>query len=117
MRHHNKNRKFGRKRKVRNALLRSLALSIIRYGRIKTTEAKAKELRPYIEKLITLGKTNTLSSRRIAVARLMNQKSEAKKLFEDVAPKYMDRNGGYTRILKLPRRQGDASKMALIEFV
>lgn len=117
MRHHNKNRKFGRKKNVRSALLKSLALSLINHGRIKTTEAKAKELRPFIEKLVTKAKENDLAAKRIVISRLMNRNPETKKLFDDIAPKYKDTKGGYTRILKLPPRLSDGAKMALIEFV
>lgn len=119
MRHHNKNRKFGRDASGRRALLRSLAISLVRYGRITTTEAKAKELRPFIEKLVTKarGAKEDLSARRSILSTLINRNEEAKKLIEEIAPKFKDRNGGYTRILKLPQRQGDAAKMALIEFV
>lgn len=80
MRHHNKNRKFGRKKNVRSALLKSLALSLINHGRIKTTEAKAKELRPFIEKLVTKAKENDLAAKRIVISRLMNRNPETKKL-------------------------------------
>ena len=117
MRHHNTNRKFGRKRNGRRAFLRSLALAIIEFGKIKTTEAKAKELRPYIEKLVTRGKSNGLFSRRIVISRLGNNKEGGKKLVDEIAPRYKDRDGGYTRITKLPVRSGDASPMAVIEFV
>ena len=117
MRHHNSVRKFGRPSNQRRALLKSLALALINHGRIETTEAKAKELRPYVEKLVTKAKDNTIASKRLMVARLMNRKEESKKLFEEIAPKYKDQKGGYTRIMKLPQRQGDAAKMALIEFV
>jgi len=117
MRHHNKNRKFGRETNQRRALLRSLALSLIIRKKIKTTEAKAKELRPYIEKIITQARTNTLNSRRIILSRLFNQVEEVKKLFDEIAPKYKDRKGGYTRIIKLPPRKSDGSRMAIIEFV
>lgn len=117
MRHHNGVRKFGRKANVRRALIKSLALSLIVHEQIKTTEAKAKELRPFIEKLITTAKVNDLSARRTVVARLINRQEEAKKLCEEIAPRFKDRNGGYTRVLKLPRRLGDGSPMAIIEFV
>lgn len=117
MRHHNKNRKFGRKANVRNALIKSLALSLIEHGRIVTTEAKAKSLRPFIEKLVTKSKAGDLAASRIVTARLANRRPEAKKLIADIAPKYKDQAGGYTRIVKLPRRLGDGSPMALIEFV
>jgi len=116
MRHHNQNRKLGRKTDERRALLRSLANSLIRDERITTTEAKAKELRPFIEKLVTRSKTDTLAARRIVLSRLDNQIQTAK-LFKEVSPKYEKREGGYTRIVKLPIRKSDASKMALIEFV
>jgi large subunit ribosomal protein L17 len=117
MRHHNSVRKFGRKTNVRNALIKGLALSLIIHGRIETTEAKAKELRPFMEKLVTSARTNTATSKRIVTSRLMNRKPEVKTLFADIAPKYMDRKGGYTRIIKLPQRLSDGSKMAIIEFV
>ncbi|MCU0660634.1 MAG: 50S ribosomal protein L17 [Candidatus Pacebacteria bacterium] len=117
MRHHNSVRKFGRKKNQRNALLKSLALSLVKSGKITTTEAKAKELRPFIEKLVTKGKTPTVASRRNITAKLQNRKPEVKKLVDEVAKKYEDRKGGYTRIMKLPRRKSDGSKMAVIEFV
>lgn len=116
MRHHDKNRKFGRTRNQRAALLRSLAVSLIGRGKIKTTEAKAKELRPFVERLVTKSREGTLASRRLVSARLGNSK-ETKKLFDDIAPKYKSRSGGYTRIIKLPARKSDGSKMAVIEFV
>ncbi len=117
MRHHNSVRKFGRNRNQRKALIKSLALSLIAHGKIKTTEAKAKELRPYIEKLVTMSKAGTLSSKRTVVSRLQNRKKESKKLFDEIIPKYKDRKGGYTRIMKLPVRKSDGSKMSFIEFV
>lgn len=115
MRHQKKGRKFGRERKVRRALMKSLAVNLIRWEKIKTTEPKAKELRPFIEKFITKAKEDTLANRRLAISRI-GEKS-AKKLFEEIGPKYKDRKGGYTRIVKLPPRQGDAAKVAIIEFV
>ncbi len=117
MRHHNANRKFGRERNQRKTLLKSLALNLIIKGKIKTTLAKAKELRPYAEKLVTGAKTNTLAKRRIITAKLINRKAEVKKLFDEIAPKYATRTGGYVRITKLPNRAGDASPMAIIEFI
>lgn len=116
MRHHVSNRKFGRETDVRAAFIRSLACSLIRDEKIKTTEARAKELRPFIERLVTKGREGTLASRRIVLSRL-GVEEEAKKLCEDISPRYKDRSGGYTRITKLPVRSGDASKMAVIEFV
>lgn len=117
MRHHNNKRKFGRSKNQRNALLKSLAMNLIVRGKIKTTLAKAKELRPYMEKLVTQGKTDTLSKRRLVNAKLYNSDKETKKLFEVIAPKYADRNGGYTRVLKLGVRKSDSAEMAVIEFV
>src|SRR3990167_9507782 len=114
MRHHNANRKFGRKKNQRVALLRSLAYSLALKGKIKTTEAKAKALRPYVEKLITLGKKETLASRRELVSRVGGE--AAKKIAKDLAPMYKERSGGYTRITKMVPRKSDASKMAIIEF-
>ena len=116
MRHHNVNRKFGRERKVRRALLRSLAINLIQAGRITTTTAKAKELRPYIEKLITVGKGKTLTKQRLILSRL-GQVKATHRLVTEIAPRYDTRAGGYTRIIRLPARQGDASPLALIEFV
>ncbi len=116
MRHHDKNRKFGRTRNQRGALLRSLAVSLIGRGKIRTTEAKAKELRPFVERLVTKSREGTLASRRVVSARLGNSK-ETKRLIDDIAPKYKGRTGGYTRIVKLPARKSDGSKMAIIEFV
>jgi large subunit ribosomal protein L17 len=92
-------------------------LSLIKHGKIETTEAKAKELRPAIEKMITKANMGTLASRRVVISRLYNLTAEANKLINDIAPKYKDGKGGYTRITKLPRRAGDASKMAIIEFI
>lgn len=117
MRHHNTNRKFGRLRNQRKALLRSLALSLVAHEKIKTTEAKAKELRPYIEKLITRGKDNCLFARRLLIARLGNDTLAGNKIVNEIAVRYKERKGGYTRITKLPRRAGDASPMAIIEFI
>lgn len=116
MRHHNKNRTLGRESAQRTALLRGLARNLIVHGKIQTTEAKAKELRPYIEKLITKARSNTIATRRGLVSRLHSE-SAVKKLMSDIAPKYAQRPGGYTRIVKLGRRSGDASPMAVIELV
>ncbi|MFT7327909.1 MAG: large subunit ribosomal protein L17 [Crocinitomicaceae bacterium] len=117
MRHGRKNRKFGRKANVRRGFIRSLAVALITYEKITTTEARAKELRPYIEKLITKGKKGDLAARRLIVARLGNQETLANKLVDDISKRFDDRAGGYTRITKLGRRGGDASPMAVIEFV
>lgn len=115
MRHHNANRKFGRKTNQRNALLKSLAYSLALKGKIKTTEAKAKELRPYMEKLVTLGKKETLASRRLLESRV--GKEAAKKIATDLAPAYKERAGGYLRITKMVRRKSDGAPQAVIEFV
>jgi len=115
MRHHNANRKFGRERNQRTALMRSLAYSLALKGKIKTTEPKAKELRPYIEKLVTLGKKQTLASRRALESRIGPR--AAKKIAGELALTYKERLGGYTRITKLGPRVADASPMAIIEFV
>jgi large subunit ribosomal protein L17 len=117
MRHHNHNRKFGRTKNQRHALLKGLMLSLISHGKIETSEAKAKEIRPFIEKLITKANEGTLHSRRLVIARLYNRKSEGSKLIDTIAPKYKGRSGGYTRVMKLGARAGDASKMAVIEFI
>ena len=116
MRHHVTIKKLGRERKVRSSLMRSLAEGLILRGKIKTTETKAKALRPYVERLVTIAKQNTVTARRLLISRLGTEKRAAK-LVEDIAPKYKDRNGGYTRVIKLPARAGDASPMAFIEFV
>jgi large subunit ribosomal protein L17 len=116
MRHHSGIRKFGREKDQRNALMRSLARNLINENRIKTTLAKAKELRPFVEKLVTKAKTGTLASRRVVISALLGE-VETKALFETVAKKYTDRKGGYTRIIKLAPRKLDAAPMAMIEFV
>ncbi len=117
MRHSNNKRKFGRVRKVRIALINSLALNLIVRGKIKTTEPKAKELRPFIEKIVTDAKKGSVATRRLIISKLSNRRSEVKKLFDTIAPKYKDRQGGYTRVLKLGARKSDGAKMAIIEFV
>ena len=116
MRHGNHNRKFGRPKNQRLALMRSLAEGLIMRGRIKTSEAKAKELRPFVEKLITRARVKTLANHRLLVSRL-GTVARAKRLIDVVAPKYLDRAGGYTRIVKLPKRESDSSRQALIELV
>lgn len=115
MRHHNANRKFGRKKGQRKALMKSLAHSLLLKGKIKTTEAKAKELRPYAEKLVTLAKKQTPAARRLLESRV--GKMAAKRVYVNIAPTYAERAGGYTRITKLVRRNSDGSPMAVIEFV
>lgn len=115
MRHSNSIRKFGRVRKVRVALLNSLALSLVLKGKIRTTDAKAREVRPFVEKLVTTGKLSTVASRRALVSKIGTL--GATKIVKDLSPKYKDRAGGYTRITKLPARLSDGSLMAVIEFV
>ncbi len=117
MRHGNNKRKFGRVRKVRNALMNSLALNLIVREKIKTTLPKAKELRPFVEKLVTRAKKGDAASRRLATASLSGNTKEVKKLFDVIAPKYADKKGGYTRIMKLGVRVADGAPMAVIEFV
>ena len=113
--HHKKKRKFGRVTKVRNALVKSLARSLVVHGKIQTTEAKAKEIRPYVEKMITAGRTGTVAARRLLITKVGTD--GAKKIIADLSPKYADRKGGYTRITKLPRRLSDGATQAVIEFV
>ncbi|WP_174615422.1 50S ribosomal protein L17 [Virgibacillus ihumii] len=115
-------RKLGRKTDTRMALLRNLASDLIIHERIETTEAKAKELKTVVEKMITLGKRGDLHARRQAASFLYNQEANdnenvIQKLFDDVAARYEERQGGYTRVLKLGARQGDGAKMAIIELV
>jgi len=117
MRHGNNVRKFGRNKNQRHALLKGLMLSLIAHEKIETTEAKAKELRPFIEKLVTKANVGDLASRRLVISRLYNLTAEANKLIDTIAPRYKGRQGGYTRITKIGRRSGDASKMAIIEFI
>ena len=98
------------------ALLRNLVTSLLENGKIETTETRAKEARSLAEKMITLGKTNTLHSRRQALA-FITKEDVVTKLFAEIAPKYAERNGGYTRIIKIGPRRGDAAPMAIVELV
>lgn len=109
-------RKLGRKTAHRNAMLRGMVTYLLENGSIETTLTRAKEVRAMAEKMITLGKTNTLASRRQAFG-YITKKEVVWKLFDDIAPKYADRNGGYTQIYKLGPRRGDAAEMALIKLV
>ncbi len=116
MRHLSKVKKFHRKRDQREALFRILAHHLIMHGRIKTTTQRAKYLRRIVEKLITIAKKQNLASLRRLISKL--PKKSAYKLFYEIAPRYSDRNGGYTRIVKLPlRRKGDNAELSFIEFV
>lgn len=117
MKHHKGHRKFGREKNQRHAFVRALLINLIRHGRIETTLARAKEIRPHVEKLVTLAKEDTPSRRRLVASRLINQSDETTKLFTEYAPKYKAVPGGYTRILKLPTRISDGAEKAVIEFV
>ncbi|MCH4894102.1 MULTISPECIES: 50S ribosomal protein L17 [unclassified Sphingomonas] len=116
MRHRVGGRKLQRTSAHRIALFRNMAAALIKHEQITTTVAKAKELRPYVEKLVTLAKKGGLSNRRLAHARLLDD-AQLVKLFDVLAPRYADRAGGYTRIIKAGIRASDASPMAIIEFV
>ena len=109
-------RKLGRDSSARKALFSSILTSLFRHERIETTEAKAKEIRGLADQLITLAKRGDLSARRQAIARLADE-DIVRKLFDEIAAKYADRQGGYTRILKLGPRRGDAAPMVIIELV
>jgi large subunit ribosomal protein L17 len=116
VRHHRSGKKLGRDSAHRKALYANLAASLIEHGRIKTTEAKAKAVRPIAEKMITLGRRGDLAARRQALAYLRSQEV-VHKLFADVGPRFADRNGGYSRIVKLGQRAGDGAEMAYLELV
>lgn len=116
MRHRKKGRHFSRTAEHRQAMLRNLAMSLFRHERIETTAAKAKELRTYAEPLITKAKRGDLHARRL-VARKIQDRQVLTKLFEEIGPRYADRPGGYTRVLRLGYRPGDAAEMAIIELV
>ena len=116
MRHKKKGRKLGRKVGNRKALLMNLACQLITHKKIKTTDPKAKELRSFIEPLITIAKKNDLHSRRLAIKKIP-KKNIVRILFEDIAPVFIDRPGGYTRIIKLGLRDNDRAPVSIIEFV
>jgi large subunit ribosomal protein L17 len=116
MRHRNAHRKLGRTTSHRLAMFRNMAAALIKHEQISTTLPKAKELRPYVEKLITLAKHGGLSNRRLAFARLQDD-AQLVKLFDVLAARYADRQGGYVRVLKAGIRQSDAAPMAIIELV
>ncbi len=115
MRHQKTGRKLGRTSSHRLATMRNMVSSLIEHGRIKTTDAKAKELRIVADKIVTLGKKGDLHARRRAM-RTLRGKTVAKKLFDEIAPRFADVNGGYTRIIKFGRRPGDNAMMSFIEF-
>ena len=110
-------RKLGRDNKHRRSMLANLTKDLIMYERIETTEARAKETRKFVDKMITYGKSGSLVSRRKALAFLENDTAAVKKVFDDLAVRYANRNGGYTRILKLEERKGDDALMVILELV
>jgi large subunit ribosomal protein L17 len=116
VRHRKAGRKLGRDAAQRRALYSNLASALIEHGRIKTTEAKAKEVRPIVEEMITLGKRGDVAAHRQAVA-FLRSKEIAHVLFSEVAPRFAERQGGYTRIIKIGPRQGDAARMVYLELV
>ena len=111
-----KNRKLGRTSDQRKAMLRAMVTYLLENGQIKTTVTRAKEVQPVAEKMITLAKADTLASYRQALA-FITKEDVANKLFKEIAPKYADRNGGYTRIVKIGPRRGDAAEMAIVQLV
>ncbi|HMT06155.1 MAG TPA: 50S ribosomal protein L17 [Solirubrobacterales bacterium] len=117
MRHAKKRNKLGRDSAHRKALLSNLSKEIIEHERIKTSQAKAKAAKPEIEKLITLGKRGDLHARRQALSVLRQDKFAVHKLFEEIAPRYTERNGGYTRIVKIGPRKSDSTEMVFLELV
>lgn len=116
MRHRVEGRKFGRETDARRLMICNLVKSMVEHGQITTTLAKAKELRGYVERVVTYGKANTVHARRLAYSVLGNR-TLVKKLFDEIAPAFADRNGGYTRVVKAGFRRGDNAPMAIIQFV
>lgn len=117
MKHHKSFRKFGREKNQRVSFIKGLVINLVRHGKIETTEARAKEIRPHVERLVTLAKEDTVARRRLVASRILNQEAETAKLFSEYAPKYKEVAGGYTRIIKLPHRIADGASKAIIEFV
>ena len=115
MRHLNQGRKLNRTSAHRKALFRNLVLALVKHERIKTTDAKAKELRRYAERMVTLGKRGDLAARRLAFS-FMQSRDAVKRLFDEIAPRFKERNGGYTRVVKFGFRRGDAAPLSIIEF-
>ncbi len=115
MRHQNQGRKLNRTSSHRKALFRNLVLSLIRHERIRTTDAKAKELRRFADRMVTLGKRGDLSARRRAFD-FIRSRDAVKKLFDEIAPRFKERNGGYTRVVKFGFRRGDAAAISVVEF-
>jgi len=116
MRHHDKFKKLGREKGQRASLIRSLVRSLVLHEGITTTETKAKELRKYVEPMVTSAKTGTIAARRLLISRIGDPKA-VKKLIEVIAPAHKERKGGYTRVIKLPLRKSDGARMAHIQFV
>jgi large subunit ribosomal protein L17 len=116
MRHRNQGRKLGKKAQHRTAMFANMAAALIKHEQIKTTLPKAKELRPVVEKLITLSRRNDLHSRRLAMSQIRDE-TQVRKLFDVIGPRYAKRPGGYTRVLKAGFRAGDNAAMAFIEFI
>ena len=117
MAHRIDGRKLSRKRGPRLALYKNLTVSVLRYERVRTTEAKAKEVRGRVERMITLAKQGDLAARRAVISAFPNEPLVVSKLFDEIAPKYADRTSGYTRIVRLGQRQGDAAEVVQIELV
>ena len=117
MAHRIDGRKLSRKQGPRLALYRNLAVSVLRYERVKTTEAKAKEISGQVERMISLAKKGDLAARRAVIAQLPNEPLVVNKLFDEIAPKYADRTSGFTRIVRLGQRRGDAAEIVQIELV
>ena len=117
MAHRISGRKLSRKQGPRIALYRNLTVSVLRYERIKTTEAKAKEVRGRVERMITLAKRGDLTARRAVIAEFPNEPLVINKLFDEIAPKYADRTSGYTRIVRIGERRGDAAEIVQLELV
>jgi len=115
MRHMNQGRKLNRTSAHRKALFRNLVLALVQHERIRTTDAKAKELRRYADRMVTLGKRGDVAARRLAFA-FMQSRDAVKKLFIEIAPRFKERNGGYTRVIKFGIRRGDAAPLSIIEF-
>jgi len=115
MLHGNKKKQLSRNKNQRNALIKTLAVSLIKYEKIQTTETKAKVLKPFVEKLITKGKENNLSAQKLIASRL--GAVSASKIIKVLSPKYKDRNGGYTRVIKIKTRLSDGTSMSQIEFI
>jgi large subunit ribosomal protein L17 len=115
MRHMNQGRKLNRTSAHRKALFKNLVLALLKHERIKTTDAKAKELRGFADRMVTLGKRGDLSARRLAF-NFMQSRDAVKKLFDEIAPRFKERQGGYTRVVKFGFRRGDAAPLSIIEF-